>query len=207
MILEAERCQLVLVDYQERLLKHIDQNASVLGQAVLLAQAARAFGVPIHLTEQSPESLGATVAPLQALCPRPLIKTSFDACADGLLDALTPATKPAVGGNARSLPKHLRKAVPETKAARDIVVLAGLEAHICVLQTALGLVEQEIEVWLVTDASGACQSRQKDAALDRMASQGVELVTAEMVAYEWLGSSDHPQFEPMLAWVKAARLA
>jgi nicotinamidase-related amidase len=205
MILEAERCQLVLVDYQERLLPHIDQGPVVLAQAVLLAQAARAFGVPVHLTEQAPERLGPTAGALRTLCPQPLVKTSFDACVEGLLEQLTPATKPATGGNARSLPKHLRKAVPEVKAARDIVVLAGLEAHICVLQTAMGLVEQEIEVWLVTDASGACQSRQKDAALDRMASQGVELVTAEMVVYEWLGSSDHPQFEAALAWVKAAR--
>ena len=205
MILEAERCQLVLVDYQDRLLPHIDQGPSVLAQAVLLAQAARAFGVPVHLTEQSPQSLGSTAANLQSWCPEPLVKTCFDACADGLLEQLAPPTKPSGGGNARSLPKHLRKAVPETKAARDIVVLAGLEAHICVLQTAMGLVEQDIEVWLVTDASGACHSRQKDAALDRMAGQGVELVTAEMVVYEWLGGSDHPQFDEMLAWVKTAR--
>lgn len=208
MQLEVERCQLVMVDYQSRLMPHIHDHAVVLAQAHLLAQTAALLKVPMHWTEQAPQSLGTTVEPLRQWTHDVIEKTSFDATSEGLLEALEPAAKPpSAGGNARSLPKHLRKAVPEGRPARDVVVLAGLEAHVCVLQTALGLIEQEKEVWLVSDATGSCQSRQKDAALDRLASQGVELVTAEMVVYEWLGSSDHPAFETVLPWVKAARQA
>ncbi len=208
MHLEVERCQLVMIDYQTRLMPHIEERDVVLAQAHLLAQAAALLKVPMHWTEQAPQSLGRTVAPLSDWTQGVIEKSSFDATIDGLLEALEPAAKPpSGGGNARSLPKHLRKAVPEGRPARDIVVVAGLEAHVCVLQTVLGLIEQEKEVWLVTDATGSCQPRQKEAALDRLASQGVELVTAEMVVYEWLGSSDHPAFETVLPWIKAARVA
>lgn len=207
MHLEAERCQLVMIDYQTRLMPHIHDQAVVLAQAHLLAQTAALLKVPMHWTVQAPQSLGHTVEPLNRWAHDVIEKTSFDATVEGLLEAIEPAAKAHSGGNARSLPKHLRKAVPEGRPARDVVVVAGLEAHVCVLQTVLGLVEQEKEVWLVTDATGSCQLRQKEAALDRLASQGVELLTAEMVVYEWLGSSDHPAFETVLPWVKEARAA
>jgi len=208
MTLDVDRCQLVMVDYQARLMPHIHDQKMVLAQASLLAQAADSMKVPMVWTEHAPEQLGVTVDPLSRFAQNVFQKSSFDATVEGLLEVLEPSAKPnSGGGNARSLPKHLRKAVPESKPARDIVLIAGLEAHICVLQTALGLLDQEKEVWLVTDASGACQARQKDAALDRLASQGVELVTTEMVVYEWLGGSDHPLFDAVLGWVKQAREA
>ncbi len=207
MLLDPQTCRLVLVDYQARLMPHIDEASRVLGQARLLAQMADALDVPIHVTEQTPDKLGETVEALQPWCDQVLHKRHFNACADGLLDMLTPsaAAAPQRGGNARSLPKHLRKVAPPVEAPRDTVVIAGVEAHICLMQTALGLLEQELDVWVVTDASGSCQVRQRDAAWDRLASAGAELVTAEMVAYEWLGDCDHFLFADALNWVKAAR--
>ena len=124
-------------------------------------------------------------------------KTAFDACDSGLLTALRAPARPA--GNARSLPKHLQKpAAPP----RQTIVLAGCETHVCLLQTALGLVEQELDVWVVTDACGSRRDRDRDAALDRLAANGVELVTAEMVGFEWLRDAQHPRFREALALLK-----
>ena len=70
------------------------------------------------------------------------------------------------------------------------------------LQTALGLLEEEADVWVVTDASSSRTERNRDAAFDRLAAAGAELVTTEMVAFEWLRSCEHPAFKDMLAFVK-----
>ena len=108
------------------------------------------------------------------------------------------------GGNARSLPKHLQKAREQEQQAieRPSIVIAGCEAHVCLLQTALELLEEEFEVWVVTDACSSRTERNRDAAFDRLAGAGAELVTTEMVAFEWLRSCEHPAFKDMLAFVK-----
>ena len=156
-------------------------------------------------TEQNPSRLGPTVDGLQAALrqarARTLSKMQFSAVEEGLGEWLRPEIQAsqAPQGNARSLPKHLQKpAAPQ----RQSIVLAGCEAHICMLQTALDLVEDEFEVWVVTDACTSRTERNRDAAFDRLASAGVELVTTEMVAYEWLRSAEHPAFKAMLQLVK-----
>jgi len=108
----------------------------------------------------------------------------------------------AQGGNARSLPKHLQKAAPEPAPGRESLVLAGCEAHVCLMQTALGLLEEELEVWVVTDACSSRSERNRDAAFDRLAGAGAELVTTEMVAFEWLRDAGHPRFKEVLGIVK-----
>ena len=65
-------------------------------------------------------------------------------------------------------------------------MIAGCEAHVCLLQTALDLLEDEFEVWVVTDACSSRTERNRDAAFDRLAGAGAELVTTEMVGFEWL---------------------
>jgi nicotinamidase-related amidase len=117
-----------------------------------------------------------------------------------LLPKLRPAPK-AQGGNARSLPKHLQKAAPAAPA-RESIVLAGCEAHVCLMQTALGLLEEELEVWVVTDACSSRSERNRDAAFDRLAGAGAELVTTEMVAFEWLRDARHPRFREVLTTIK-----
>jgi nicotinamidase-related amidase len=82
------------------------------------------------------------------------------------------------------------------------MVLAGCEAHVCLLQTALGLLEEELEVWVVTDACGSRSERNRDAAFDRLAGAGAELVTTEMVAFEWLRDAEHPRFKDVLDLLK-----
>jgi len=200
MLLDATESQLVLVDYQERLMPAIHDGTAVLANARRLAEAARLLGVPVWGTEQNPSRLGANDAALRALCQRTLAKMHFSAAEEGLGEWLRPAPKPQ-GGNARSLPKHLQK--PQQPAdERPSIVIAGCEAHVCLLQTALQLVEDEFEVWVVTDACGSRTERNRDAAFDRLAGAGAELVTTEMVIFEWLGSCENPAFKEALALVK-----
>jgi len=199
MLLQAEESQLVLVDYQQRLMPVIHDGAAVTANAVRLARIAAIMEVPVLATEQNPAGLGETVDVLKPYVPKVVRKMAFGAAED-LMPRLRPQP-PRQGGNARSLPKHLQKAVPAAPE-RGTIVLAGCEAHVCLLQTALGLVEQELDVWVVTDACGSRTERNRDAAFDRLAGAGVELVTTEMVAFEWLESCEDPRFREVLALVK-----
>jgi nicotinamidase-related amidase len=206
MLLELDDSQLLLVDYQARLMPAIHEGASVLVNAQRLAQMARLLKVPAFATEENPDSLGATVPELQALIAQAGGKTfgkmSFSAVADGLAELLRPPAR-APQGNARSLPKHLQKPA-QSVPTRNTIVMAGCEAHVCLLQTALDLLDDEFEVWVVTDACGSRTERNRDAAFDRLAGAGAELVTTEMVAFEWLRSAEHPAFAQVLQLVKSA---
>ena len=201
MLLDADDSQLVLVDYQVRLMPHIHDGEAVLRNALRLANIARLLDVPVWGTEENPTGLGQALPQVRALCRKTLDKMHFSACADGLTDLLRPPARQQQGANARSLPKHLqRPAAPSEQ--RAAVVLAGCETHVCLMQTALELLEEEFEVWVVTDACGSRTERNRDAAFDRLAGAGAELVTTEMVAFEWLRSADHPLFKEVLALVK-----
>ena len=115
--IDAKHCVVVLVDFQERLLPSINLGAQVVEEALYLASVAQMIGIRVIGTEQNPNGLGHNVPALRARCETTLTKMHFDACADGLLELL-----PAGAG----------------KTAPDIVI-AGCEAHVCLLQTALGL--------------------------------------------------------------------
>ena len=200
MLLDASQSQLVLVDYQSRLMPAIFENTLVLANALRLAQLARLMEVPVWGTEQNPSRLGENAPDIRALCDQTLSKMQFSGVEEGLGEWLRPPAKP-VAGNARSLPKHLQK--PATQSdERNTIVVAGCEAHVCLLQTALDLLEDEFEVWVVTDACSSRTERNRDAAFDRLAGAGVELVTAEMVAFEWLRSAEHPAFKAAQALIK-----
>ena len=201
MLLDAEESQLVLVDYQQRLMPSIHEAERVVGNAVRLARIAQLLEVPLWATEENPDGLGGTVEALQPLVAgRVLSKMAFDGTSV-LLPRLKPAPRQQ-GGNARSLPKHLQKAAPPPAATRESIVLAGCEAHVCLMQTALGLLEEELDVWVVTDACSSRSDRNRDAAFDRLAAAGAELVTTEMVAFEWLRDAGHPRFRDVLTIVK-----
>ncbi len=204
MLLDRDDSQLLLVDYQELLLPVLHDRAAVLSNALRLAQLAELFSVPVLLTEENPAGLGGTVNDLASLVKKAggktFAKMSFSAVAAGLTELLRPSnTKPQ--GNARSLPKHLQKA-PSPVVQRNSVVIAGCETHVCLLQTALDLLEQDFDVWVVTDACGSRSERNRDAAFDRLAGAGAELLTTEMVAFEWLRTADHDAFREVLALVR-----
>ncbi|MRT19095.1 isochorismatase family protein [Comamonas sp. CAH-2] len=202
MLLDADDSQLVLIDYQEKLMSVIFEGPQVLANAVKLAKLANLMQVPVWGTEQNPSRLGPNASELRALCDQTLSKMSFSAAEDGLIDLLRPPVRKQQGGNARSLPKHLQKPAAPAEPERPSIIIAGCEAHVCLLQTALQLLEEEMEVWVVTDACSSRSERNRDAAFDRLAGAGAELVTTEMVAFEWIRSCEHPAFKQMLELVK-----
>lgn len=180
--MSADSSVLLLVDYQQRLLPLISGGAGVLAQALRLAGIAADLGVPVLGTEQNPVGLGANDAAIRAHCTQTLAKHHFDACEDGLLEWLARARQPA--------PTE--------------VVLAGCEAHVCLLQTGLGLLRAGLRVWVVADACGSRNPAHHALAMRRLCQAGAVVVCGEMVAFEWLHSCRHPQFKAVLQRVKAA---
>jgi len=176
--LDRSRSVLCLIDVQEKLMKAIAGADSVVANAGRLLSAAEELGVPVVSTEQNPKGLGPTVADLtRPEGAHPVVaKMTFDSClAPGVMDALP---------------------------AGHHVVLAGCEAHVCVLQTALGLLDRSRRVYVVADAVGSRLPDNKEAALRRLERAGAEIVTTEMVVFEWLGSADDPNFKSVIALVK-----
>ncbi len=171
---------LVLVDYQARLMPVMQHAEAVLREAAFVAQVAQALHVPTVVTEQTPDKLGPTVAPLAAYAAQPLVKHHFNAVRAGLL-------------------QRLGRQQPQLRE----VVVAGCEAHVCLLQTALGLKQAGYAVHVVV---GACASRcahDQQLAQQRLLQAGVNLVSGEMVAFEWLGSAQHPAFSALIPQIKA----
>lgn len=159
-------------------MRAIDGAEEVVANAGRLLAAAEALEVPVVATEQNPKGLGPTVPELT----RPdgahtvVEKMCFDACgAAGLVSALP---------------------------AGHHIVLAGCEAHVCVLQTALGLLDRSRRVYVVADAIGSRRSADKEAALRRLDRAGAEIVTTEMVVFEWLGTAEDPSFKAVTALIK-----
>ncbi len=207
MLLDADDSQLVLVDDQARLMPVIFEQELVVANAVRLARMARLLDVPVWGTAQNPEKLGQNLPEVQAAIDsaggKTLAKMHFSAASDGLVEWLRPPVrKPTQGGNARSLPKHMQKPPEPQEEGRSMIVIAGCEAHVCLLQTALELLEQEFDVWVVTDACSSRSERSRDAAFDRLAGNGAELVTTEMVAFEWLRTAEHELFREFLPLIK-----
>ena len=175
-LIDAQDSVVVIVDLQARLLPAIHEGGRVVERCVRLARIARLLGVPVVGTEQNPAGLGPNVEAIRALCDPTLAKTSFDACADGLAEALP--------------------------AGRGCAIVAGCEAHVCMLQTALGLLARGLSVRVVADCVGSRAPRDRDLALGRLGAAGAGIVTLEMVAFEWMRRSDHPRFREVLALVK-----
>lgn len=174
--LEAARSELLIIDIQTRLMPAIHEGPAVLARARQLVTAADRLRVPLLATEQNPEGLGPTVAGLLPEGAEVLPKMSFDALG-------APAIAARLTGD------------------RTLVV-AGCEAHVCVLQTVLGLLQRGRRVQVVADAVGSRHAANRKAALKRMRQAGAGIVTTEMVLFEWLGSAEHPAFREIVALIK-----
>ena len=191
--IDPDRSVLVLVDYQQRLMPAIDRGEQVLAQALRLAEVAGELGIPVLGTEQNPAGLGANVPSLRQRCASTLAKMHFDACEDGLLALLGSARpRPSEGGNPG--------AQPLTSVAD--VVIAGCEAHVCLLQTALGLLRAGQRVWVVAAACGSRSPADHALAMQRLQQAGAVIVSGEMVVFEWLRSCRHARFKPVLEQVR-----
>jgi nicotinamidase-related amidase len=173
--LSTENSLLLAIDFQPRLMAVIEDAAAVVAHAKRLRAAASLLGVPTLFTEQYAKGLGATVEDLAPM-EDAFQKMTFDACGStGFLDRLG--------------------------AGKDLVV-TGCEAHICVLQTVLSLLEGGRRVFVVRDAIGSRRAESKETAIRRMERHGAEIVTAEMVVFEWLRTAEHPRFREAAALIK-----
>lgn len=178
----AERSVVVLVDLQERLMPVIHDEAAVRQRARLLTYGAQRADVTVVGTEQNPDKLGPLVDTLPGVCARILPKMHFGACDEGLLESLA-----------------------ELVPGADQVVVAGCEAHVGVLQTALGILEAGLQAWVVADACGSRDHRDYHAALHRLEASGAHVITAEMAIFEWLHTADHPSFRLMSRQIREPR--
>jgi nicotinamidase-related amidase len=163
MLMNHRDSSLLVVDFQARLLPHIFEAERVLAEAVWLVEVARRVGVPIAITEQNRTKLGATDPVIVAAAgdAQWVEKLHFSAAAAGGL-AHTEAER------------------------RPQVVVCGIESHVCVQQTAMDLRRQGKQVFVVADAVGSRRPTDKQLALARMAAHGIDIVSREMVAFEWL---------------------
>jgi nicotinamidase-related amidase len=161
---------LAVIDVQERLLAAMPDAEQVVSRCLRLASAAALLGVERVLTEQYPKGLGPTPPPLAAALPPPAEKLAFSCRGCGGFDA---ALRPGIAA----------------------VVLAGLETHICIAQTALDLLTQGQAVFVAVDAVAARHRIDHEIALRRLEGAGAVLTTSEAVLFEWCRSAEHPQFQ------------
>jgi nicotinamidase-related amidase len=177
-LLQREDAVLVVIDVQERLLPHVVGGGEVVANIVKLLRFAGIVGLPVVLTEQL--KLGPTVDEIKRELPSttPVVKTEFGCLAcERFAEVL--------GGS-----------------GRKVLVLVGLEAHICVAQTALQAIS-EYGVQVVGDAVSSRSLADKETALRRMVQSGVIVTTAEMLMYEILARAGTDEFRAVLELVKA----
>jgi nicotinamidase-related amidase len=173
----------VVVDVQTRLAAAMaeDDRTRVLHNLSVLLDAARALEVPVVATAQYPKGLGPIESAVSDRLPewtQRVTKTSFSCCpAEGFLASLEPP-------------------------ARAQVVLAGMEAHVCVLQTALDLQGEGYQVFVVEDAVCSRDPHNHRNALERLRQGGVVVTNTESVVFEWLGDARHPRFKAVSALLK-----
>ncbi len=180
MLLNVSSSQLLVVDVQERLLPVMTDADACLANIVRLSKAARYFGLPITVSEQYPRGLGPTVAPIREAC-------------DGAAQIASKMTFSC--GRDEAIAAQI-------DAGGSQLVLCGIEAHVCVLQSALDFTAAHKDVFVVVDAVASREAASKDIALRRLENAGVTLVTAEMVIFEWLGRAGTADFKALQPLIK-----
>ena len=179
-MMNADSSQLLLIDIQERLAPATLDGDGVVERAGILLEAAALLGVPHTVSEQYPRGLGPTVAAVREKADpgRIFDKVHFSCQADDRL--------------ARVL----------AEAGRPDTVLCGMEAHVCVLQTALDLAEAGYRVHVVADAIASRSAQDRALAVERMGKAGIGIVSTEMVLFEWLRTAGHPEFRAVSALIR-----
>ncbi len=179
-MLNSEDTVLVVIDVQERLVPSMHEKESLLKNLKILLQGAQALGVPIILTEQNPRGLGPTLPEIAALMPgvQPTLKMCFSCCDEKpFLDELG-----AIG--------------------RESILLAGIETHVCVYQTAVALAAKGYKVQVVADAVSSRTAANKSIGLDRARAEGAGITSTETVLFELLKKAEGDRFKIILGLVK-----
>lgn len=180
MRIKAEDCVFVQVDVQERLFPHIQNNEELEKNLVTLVKGLQLHEIPMIVNEQYKKGIGETIASLKELTDEytHFEKTSFSCCGneDGLC------------------------AIKDT--GKKIVILAGIETHVCVLQTALDLLEEGFQPVLVTDCVNSRKEKDKEMAIQRMIQAGVIPTTYESLLFELTVNAKNPVFKEISKLVK-----
>lgn len=179
--LEADKAVLVVIDIQERLVTAMPQKVytRMRNTVAMLVEAAKLFGIPVVTTEQYPQGIGHTVPELAELCSAKVVeKVSFGCCGE-------PDFIAAMGESGRSQ-----------------VLVTGMEAHVCVYQTVLGLLEDGYHVHLVRDA--ICSRNKIDflSGIANAAEAGAVVTTAETALFQLMRESTHDRFKAISRLVK-----
>lgn len=180
MLIRRNQSTLFVVDEQARLAPAISGREQALANTAVLIRAAKRLGVPVLASEQNPKGLGPTVPEIAELLPQGAVIEKVHFCA---------AAEEAVIARIAGLD-------------RSQVVVAGMEAHVCVLQTALGLKERGYHPFVVADATASRRPESHALAMARLRLAGIPTVSTEMVVFEWLDRDGTPEFKEVLALIK-----
>jgi nicotinamidase-related amidase len=184
MLIARDKSQLLIVDVQDKLLGAISGKDRVVERCIRLVRAARLLEVPITVSEQYPQGLGPTVDPIREAYGN----------AGFIVDKVEFSCL-------RSEP--LRERLHELRRqGRPQVVIGGIEAHVCVLQTAIDLEAQGFEAFVVADAIGSRSKVNRKLAMNRLMNAGVDVVDSEMVLFEWLERAGTREFKDLQALIK-----
>ena len=183
MLLDRRDCFLLVIDIQERLAPAVSQSGPVIANARRLVQAAVRLDIPVLMTAHCADKIGPVLPALTDLVPD-----------NAILPKVHFAAQREAGCAARF-----------AELGRAQCVLAGLEAHVCVMQTALTLKEAGYRPFVASDAVASRRPEDKEAALHRLRDNGVGLVTAEMAIFEWLARGDDAAFRDLLPLIKVER--
>lgn len=178
---EPELALLLVIDLQERLMPHIDEHDSVVDNAVKMIRAARLLSTPLLATEQNPRGLGETVRPVLDALPPDLPrrdKETFSCWGDATFRERLQATR------------------------REHVIVVGIEAHVCVQQTVLDLLQVDYVPFVLADAVGSRRTRDRDLSLERMRQAGAIVTSTESMIMELQRSYTAPTFKQILKIVK-----
>ena len=180
MLMSAAQSCLLVVDMQARLVPTMATPQTVVDNARILIEAAKRLDVPLLVSEQYPRGLGPTVPQIAALVPadRTLKKMHFSCIGDA-----------DFAGRFREI-------------GRRQAIVAGVEAHVCVLQTAEDLLAAGVETFVVADATSSRTEKNHAAAMARLRDGGARVVTTEMVVFEWLTKAGTPEFKELSALIK-----
>ena len=179
-MLQRDNTALVLIDIQGKLATLMHERQALYRNLEILVRGARALELPVLWVEQYPKGLGPTIPEITRLLPdqTPLAKTCFSAC---------------------GLPAFARQ-LQQTR--RRQILLAGIETHICVYQTARDLLAAGYHVETVTDAVSSRTAENRQVGLRRMAAAGAQLTSVEMCLFELLGAAGGPVFKEIAGLVK-----
>jgi nicotinamidase-related amidase len=184
MLIDAAKSTLLLVDVQERLLPAMTAPEAVENRCLTLVKAAKALAVPVTVSEQYPKGLGRTAPALAAELGNDAAvfeKLAFSCWQD------------------KAMKEHF---IAHHERQRPLIIVAGIESHVCVLQTALDLAAAGFGVFAVADAMSSRAKESEQLAHARMRQEGVSLINTEMAVFELLRKAGTPEFKALSALIR-----